>query len=298
MKVNPIFIQNCNYGNNKNQTNSVGLKSNTAQFSLQNIPFKNVSQTANFYKIGLCNASKSKDFQINFTGISNISTYAKKVQKEKDSICMLLNYSLIHKNWQKSGNAKYRGFNIGAVLVNPQNEIVNTGLNTVWRDINATKHAEMNTIQTYLSTHPECKGNLENYTIYTSLEPCVMCSGSILQTNIGRVVYGLSDYEYGGAIPRLVSKDNGKYLFYETKHGKLKYQKANDNISVNMRKQFEITGKDSLNNVEWLEKDSVKKLFEKAVKQLCGYKVKYKENQNLLDSALSIYNNDGKFLLK
>lgn len=35
-------------------------------------------------------------------------------------------------------------------------------------------------------------------TLCTTLEPCLMCMGAILQHRIGRVIYGSSD-DYGGA---------------------------------------------------------------------------------------------------
>lgn len=35
-------------------------------------------------------------------------------------------------------------------------------------------------------------------TLYTTLEPCVMCTGAILLHHIGQVMYGSSD-DYGGA---------------------------------------------------------------------------------------------------
>ena len=34
--------------------------------------------------------------------------------------------------------------------------------------------------------------------LYTTLEPCLMCTGAILLHHIGRVIYGSSD-DYGGA---------------------------------------------------------------------------------------------------
>ena len=35
-------------------------------------------------------------------------------------------------------------------------------------------------------------------TLYTTLEPCLMCTGAILLHHIGRIMYGSSD-DYGGA---------------------------------------------------------------------------------------------------
>ena len=37
-----------------------------------------------------------------------------------------------------------------------------------------------------------------NMTLYTTLEPCLMCVGAILLHHIGRVMYGSAD-DYGGA---------------------------------------------------------------------------------------------------
>lgn len=34
---------------------------------------------------------------------------------------------------------------------------------------------------------------LDECTLYTTLEPCLMCSGAIIQSHIQRVVYGASD---------------------------------------------------------------------------------------------------------
>ena len=38
---------------------------------------------------------------------------------------------------------------------------------------------------------------LEGCTMYITLEPCVMCSGAIIQSRIPKVVYGALDYRFG-----------------------------------------------------------------------------------------------------
>jgi len=45
-------------------------------------------------------------------------------------------------------------------------------------------------------------GSSEEMSLYTTLEPCLMCFGAILLHGIGRVVFGSSD-SYGGAGPVL-----------------------------------------------------------------------------------------------
>ena len=38
---------------------------------------------------------------------------------------------------------------------------------------------------------------LEDCTMYITLEPCIMCSGAIIQSRIPRVIYGALDYRFG-----------------------------------------------------------------------------------------------------
>ncbi|MCR5113008.1 MAG: tRNA adenosine(34) deaminase TadA [Acholeplasmatales bacterium] len=38
---------------------------------------------------------------------------------------------------------------------------------------------------------------LEDCTMYITLEPCVMCSGAIIQSRIPKVIYGALDYRFG-----------------------------------------------------------------------------------------------------
>lgn len=38
---------------------------------------------------------------------------------------------------------------------------------------------------------------LEDCTLYVTLEPCIMCSGAIIQSRITNVVYGCADFRFG-----------------------------------------------------------------------------------------------------
>ena len=226
----------------------------------------------------------------------NVQFKALSPLQEKDKICMTLNYALIHNYWQKHDNSEnYRGYNIGAILLSPKDEIACVGLNTVNQDSDTTRHAEMNVIQSFFKSHPQACGQLEGYTIYTSLEPCTMCTGAIFQSNVSRVVYGLNDNEYGGVVKRLVSKNNGKYWFYKTKHDTLKIQKANDNISKRIRQIFQITYTEAPSLVDWLETDYVRNLYAKAANILLNYKLKFPENKQILESALKILQSYGVY---
>lgn len=83
---------------------------------------------------------------------------------------------------------------IGAVIALDR-EIIATGKNSIWQPaIALTRHAEMEALRAVPS---ELWARSREMTLYTTLEPCVMCAGAILLHRIGRLVFGSSD-PYGG----------------------------------------------------------------------------------------------------
>ncbi|NQS90947.1 MAG: nucleoside deaminase [Chloroflexi bacterium] len=81
-------------------------------------------------------------------------------------------------------------------LITLNGEIVSEGPSRVYLPkYDLTRHAEMEAIR---ALPPELWENPDSLTIYTTLEPCLMCMGAILLFSIGRVVFGAGD-NYGGA---------------------------------------------------------------------------------------------------
>ena len=58
-------------------------------------------------------------------------------------------------------------------------------------------------MQNFLNCSSEQENFGRRYTIYTTLEPCAMCTGMMLLTNVDRTVYGQKDEGYGKALERL-----------------------------------------------------------------------------------------------
>ncbi|MEV7659309.1 nucleoside deaminase [Streptomyces anulatus] len=81
----------------------------------------------------------------------------------------------------------------GAVLTGPDGDILLEAENTVTTGRDATGHAETNLVR--LATAKYEAGFLRTCTLYTSTEPCAMCSGAIYWGNVGRVVYALGEDE-------------------------------------------------------------------------------------------------------
>jgi tRNA(adenine34) deaminase len=79
-----------------------------------------------------------------------------------------------------------------AVVVAANGAILAEGLSTQGKGGGGTlAHSEMNACQAVISAGIP-RETLRRATIYSSGEPCAMCSAAIFYTGIGRVVYGLS----------------------------------------------------------------------------------------------------------
>jgi len=74
-------------------------------------------------------------------------------------------------------------------------EIVAEGKNAIWVPrVELYRHAELEALR---ALPAELVDQLDQMTLYTTLEPCLMCAGAILLHRIGRVVFGATD-GYGG----------------------------------------------------------------------------------------------------
>ena len=83
---------------------------------------------------------------------------------------------------------------VGAVIVQ-NGEIIARARNNREATADATGHAEL------LAIREACRvlggWHLEQCTLYVTLEPCPMCSGAIVNSRLGRVVYGAKDAKAG-----------------------------------------------------------------------------------------------------
>ncbi len=83
---------------------------------------------------------------------------------------------------------------VGAVVVF-DNRIIGKGFNKRESENSPLSHAE---IEAILEAAKELKSwRLENCELFVTLEPCIMCSGAIIQSRIERVVFGARDPKAG-----------------------------------------------------------------------------------------------------
>lgn len=83
---------------------------------------------------------------------------------------------------------------IGAVVVR-DNEIIGRGFNTRQLTNSVTGHAEMNAL--LQANHRTNSWRLVGCQLISTLEPCLMCTGALVQARIDKVYFGCSDPKGG-----------------------------------------------------------------------------------------------------
>ncbi|GAB7089301.1 nucleoside deaminase [Marinifilum fragile] len=106
------------------------------------------------------------------------------------------------KESKKKGNLPF-----GCILVNKDGEVVLKGENTINTDNDCLAHAEINLIRKASKIYNY--SYLNSCSIYTSDEPCPMCTSAIYWSGIGKLVYGLSKKRYY----EIVGRDNPNWVF-------------------------------------------------------------------------------------
>lgn len=84
---------------------------------------------------------------------------------------------------------------VGAVFFDTKTEqIVARACNSVNATKNATRHAEINCIDSILSQSI----NPQDVVVYVNVEPCIMCAGALLNLKVAAVFYGCGNDRFGG----------------------------------------------------------------------------------------------------
>lgn len=95
---------------------------------------------------------------------------------------------------------------IGAVIVDATGEILAAASNRTITNSDPTAHAEVLAMR----IAGEKVGNyrLTGCTLYTTIEPCVMCAGALVNARIQRLVFGAHDERFGAVETKFQLCDN------------------------------------------------------------------------------------------
>ncbi len=86
---------------------------------------------------------------------------------------------------------------IGSVIVAESGIVISVAGNSTVSSVDPTAHAEILAIR----KAAENTGNyrLNGATLYTTIEPCIMCMGAVIHARLKCVVFGAHDDKWGGA---------------------------------------------------------------------------------------------------
>ena len=208
---------------------------------------------------------------------------------EIDEIFSLLAYSIVYKYWE-SNDRKGRGYNVGSILISPENEILDWGINSVNKTENCTQHGEVRLMTRYLDK----KGiySLQNHTIYSTLEPCAMCAGMMTMASVKRTVNGQRDYHFSKALERLAfdSEPHGGYPPYP------RIVLSEDTpspfgTSLDQAYKNYIQEGNKPIITKFLSTAKAKDIFAEALQAFQAYRVKHPANQQIYEQAMAFFKN-------
>lgn len=201
------------------------------------------------------------------------ASYDSPQQLERDKMLLLSAQVMVYKDWQTS--PKGRGHNIGSILADKNSHPIFWARNAITALDDATQHGEVRLIQSFL----RCNGVgkfANGYTVYTTLEPCAMCAGMMSLTKVRRVVYLQADPEYGNVRNALIAIKYPR-IFAQSTPPDLKQKK---DLERGYRAYKVRNKKGTL--TEYLLSDEARKIFASAQADLNAYRVKYPENEAVL----------------
>ncbi|MEP6848068.1 MAG: tRNA adenosine(34) deaminase TadA [Acidobacteriota bacterium] len=85
---------------------------------------------------------------------------------------------------------------IGACILDENGELISAAFNQTITDNDPTAHAEILAIRAAAAKIGNYR--LTGMTLYSTIEPCAMCAGAIVNARIKRLVYGAADERFGG----------------------------------------------------------------------------------------------------
>jgi tRNA(adenine34) deaminase len=116
--------------------------------------------------------------------------------KEKKGMFMSKDEQFMHRAIEVALHAEREGNPpVGAVITLANEVVAEGGASVLVPKFDGTRHAEMEALR---AVPGDLWESSDEMSLYTTLEPCLMCFASILIHGIGRIVFGASD-SHGGA---------------------------------------------------------------------------------------------------
>lgn len=214
---------------------------------------------------------------------------ATEVDAEAGEIRQLLAYAVAAARWDAPSGPR-TGHNIAAVLVAPDGMPVWWERNANAAEDSSIEHAEARLLRGYIADRRDLGRpvpRLAGYSVYTTLEPCVMCVGMMIMSDVDRVVYGQRDPLWGQAAERLSFDSRG------AGRGLAAYPRRLESIPsaspFRARLDDAYRPQHRVAVTEWLDGVEAEEIFMETVRALQRFEAKHAPNQPLLDAARAQY---------
>lgn len=134
---------------------------------------------------------------------------------------------------------------------------------------NGTQHGEVRATQQFFNSTNASGKYLVGYSIYSSMEPCAMCTGMLTMVQLKRCVYVQVDPGYGNAIKGL--KDVGYPRVFEA------YTPVRLQQKIEMEAEFDRFRITNKSITDYLLTPSARKIYASAENDLMNYRVKWSQ---------------------
>lgn len=84
---------------------------------------------------------------------------------------------------------------VGAIIVDENGGILAAASNLTIKNIDPTAHAEILALR--IAATRVGNYRLTGTTVYSTIEPCAMCAGALVNARVARLVYGAADERFG-----------------------------------------------------------------------------------------------------
>ena len=84
---------------------------------------------------------------------------------------------------------------VGAVVVDAAGKILAAASNRTIKNVDPTAHAEILALR--IAATRVGNYRLNGATVYSTIEPCAMCAGALVNARVARLVYGAADERFG-----------------------------------------------------------------------------------------------------
>lgn len=209
------------------------------------------------------------------------------VSTEVDEIFSLLAYSIVYKYWDPIDRGG-RGYNVGCILVDSNNIVLDYGVNHVSELDNATQHGEVRLITNYLNK--EGIYALNDHSIYSTLEPCAMCGGMMTMVSIVKTVNGQPDYFFSKALERLSfdSQSIGGYSPYpRTVQSVDTPSKFGNKLDIAYKNYIASGNKPII--TKFLTTNIAESIYQQANQEFLSFKPTFVKNKKVYEGALNFY---------